>query len=158
MNQFIQITKPKYYQEWLVVFDNLKQNGVNDEIYNLCVSGTLEDRKFSIDKFKNELVETINIVLNKTINRFIQTSNLMFELNDIWGIKRKLIELKKNLKQVMFFKQLTFLENKFIEELSNSYLDNIHKFYNMFLDKVKEQIVDNENLYELYYVLKKNQF
>ena len=46
----------------------------------------------------------------------------------------------------------------FIEELSNSYLDNIHKFYNMFLDKVKEQIVDNENLYELYYVLKKNQF
>ena len=57
---------------------------MNDEVYNLCVSGTLEDRKFSIDKFKNELVETINIVLNKTINRFIQTSNLMFELNDIY--------------------------------------------------------------------------
>lgn len=158
MNQFIQMTKPKYYQEWLVIFDNLKQNGINEETYNLCINGTLDDRKYSIDKFKNELVEMINIVLNKTINRFIQTSNLMFELNDIWGIKRKLIELKKHLKQMMFFKQLTFLENKFIDELNNSYLENVQKFYHMFLDKVKQQLVDNENLYELYYILKKNQF
>ncbi len=148
----------KYYSEWIVLFEKMKQHGINELSYNECISGTLEDRNFSLNNFKEQLVNTINILLENAINRFIKVTNLMLEVNDIYKIKTTLIDLKKQINQMMFYKELSFLEDEFIQELNKSFSENVQSFYKSLLDKVKKQTIENNVAFELYYILKKNQF
>lgn len=156
MVENIKTNSPRYYQDWLRLFDSIKKYGMSDEYFEILSNGSLDDGKFSIINFEKQLVSFINTILTLTINRFIKEINLMFELNDIFGIKRKLISLKRQIEQMMFFNNLKFLEQNYVDELNKSLRENVTEFYNLFIKKIKEQTVENENIYELYYILKKN--
>ncbi len=83
MNGNHETVGPKYYQDWLVLFSNITKSGITDKLYEQCINGKLEDRKYSLNNFKNELIKTINICLNNVINSYVKEIGLLFEFNDI---------------------------------------------------------------------------
>lgn len=158
MNENHETVGPKYYQDWLGLFSNITKSGITDKLYEQCINGKLEDRKYSLNNFKNELIKTINICLNNVINSYVKEIGLLFEFNDINTIILRTQNLKLKFKKIAFFNYLSFLDDSFLDELNKSFNENINDFYEMYLEKLKKQSIENDNIFELYYILKKYRY
>jgi len=144
-----------YYHDWIMFFEIIKQKEIDDELYKIAINGKLEDAKTSIVNFKKQLISCINDCLNIYFNRFAKSLNLLFVNNDTNQIIRISQKLKLTIMRLNFFNNLSFLDHDFIKELNESFLENIKSFYDELLKQLRKHSMENDNAFELYYILKK---
>lgn len=158
MNSDFESKKLYYYHDWLDLFNYYESTDLNEQLYNNIIKQNLGDKEVSLINFKKALICFINHYLNYQFKRYTKVVNLLLEFNDINQISRETIKIKNNLKYLTFFNQLAFLDKTFKNELNESLKENIDLFYKQLLDKVKEQTIENEYAFEIYYILNKFKF
>lgn len=147
---------PLYIQDWISLFNKIKAESLNEKYYEHCINGRLKDSKFSLVTFKNELIELVNYLLTRNLKLFIHDINLLLETDDLNSIMPRINKLEQFYNRLEFYKKLSFLDEKFINELSDSIKENKDKFKNTFLEQEKKEYIDNENLFDFYYQIKKH--
>lgn len=147
-----------YYHDWLDWFSYYETSDLNGKIYNNIIGRDLEDKKSSIINFKKALIEFINKYINYQFNRYAKRVNLFLELNDINQITRETKKNRNNFYYLTFFNKLSFLDKEFKKELNQSLSENINDFYKQLLEKIKKQTIENENAFEIYYILNRFKF
>lgn len=143
----------KYYQDWIRLFNDLKTYIMDEEIYEICIKGDLVDKKTTLILFEKALLENVNFLLNRVLSRFSKQINLVLEFGDHFDISHKVNILKRDLKYISFFKQLSFLDKQFKDEIEKSFEENVQSYFDMFLKQIKKHTCDNDSIFELYYHL-----
>ena len=115
------IKVPTSYQEWLACFDVIKKGtGSVNEVFDAVVSGSFNGTDLTKNALQNQIVETVNVFLNKRVKRFRHDLNESFACSDLPQIELLFKRLKKDIAYSLFFTKLSFLPADFRSELENS--------------------------------------
>lgn len=146
-SEITEISPPVNYQEWLAFFSRIKnERNCEAGVFEALSKGSLEDMTPNIEEaFKNQLVETVNIILDRSAKRFVKEMNESITFNDLCQMDVLFIRLKRDVKRARFFEGLSFLSVDFRGELSASLKKQMSEFWNSTVKFLYEQSVEFSN-------------
>lgn len=116
------------YQQWVKIFKDILTNNTLKENYPKLVNGKLNDFKYSINYFNNELINFINKYLKYLFNNYIKSLNNFLNKGLNNSIRYLTILFFKNLKMMLFYNNLNFVDKKIKENLNNEIQRNVNEF------------------------------
>jgi len=125
------IAPPEVYQDWLALFVRVKnERNCPPEVFEALSRGSLTDLTPMTEvSFKEQLLETVNKVLDRGAKRFVKDLNDSITFNDLCQVDILFIRLKKDVRKAMFFESLSFLGKDFVKELSDSLKKQMTEFW-----------------------------
>ncbi|MCH5191709.1 MAG: hypothetical protein J1F23_06040 [Oscillospiraceae bacterium] len=137
---------PTTYQEWLDCFETMKHNPVSGNgVFDAVASGSFTGTEITIGAMQNQVVETVNAILDKSVKRFIKELNESISFNDLSQIDVLFRHLKRDIEKSLFFENLFFLPKTFRTELSQSVKTQMQKFWNDTVKFLYEQSLEFSN-------------
>ncbi len=150
---------PVNYQDWVNLFSKVKnEKNCDPEIFSALSRGSFPSMTERIEApFKEQLCETVNIVLDRGVKRFIKELNESISFNDLSQVDILFIRLKKDVRRARFFESLHFLGEDFIKELTDSLKAQMSGFWNDTVSFLYEQSVEfsNSELEDALYTVKR---
>lgn len=142
-----EIAPPTNYQEWLALFAKVRnERNCEGGVFEALSKGKLEDMTPAIEaSFKEQLVETVNIILDRSAKKFVKEMNESITFNDLCQMDILFIRLKRDVKRARFFEGLSFLGADFVKELSDSLKKQMSEFWNGTLKFLYEQSIEFSN-------------
>ena len=141
-----QVSPPATYEDWLNCFDLLKLgSSVDGEVVNTIASGSFGGSGYITGQFQQKLAETINVMLNNRIARFLKDLNLLISFNELIDIVPLFIKLRNEVNKCLFFTGLDFLDNGIKSELEESVKSQMGKFWNDTIKFLQEQTMEFYN-------------
>ena len=128
---------PSTYQEWLDCFERMKEvplsNNRDLEVLSLLIT------------FERQMVDTVNVVLNKSTKRFMRDLNECIAFNELAQVDVLFKRLKKDIHKATFFVNLSFLPNSFKTELYRSVTEQMTMFWDNMIAFLQQQANDFSN-------------
>ena len=103
------------------------------------------------------MVDTINVVLNKSIKRFVRELNECITFNELDRAEFLFKRLKKDIHKTLFFMQLSFLSADFKTELYSSISVQMNGFWNDTIGFLRKQAMEyaNSDLEDAIYLVRR---
>jgi hypothetical protein len=137
---------PYTYQQWLDCFMLMKQQPLSSaEPYEAAASGSFSGTPAMQAALQQQMVDTINVVLNRSIKRFVRELNECITFNELDRAEFLFKRLKKDIHKTLFFMQLSFLSADFKTELYSSISVQMNGFWDDTIGFLRKQAVEYEN-------------
>ena len=94
---------------------------------------------------ERQMVDTINVVLNKSVKRFVRDLNECIAFNELAQVDVLFKRLKKDISKTMFFLNLSFLSGEFKDELYTSITNQMTGFWDDTVGFLRQQAMDYSN-------------
>ncbi len=111
---------PQRYLEWLECFEYMKKHRFGLEHAEVLKKGSCIDSEATVGYLEQQLIKTINCVINNDFRRFSRELTLCLSYGEYDGIYIPFIALSKDLSACMFFLELDFMSVDFRRELRDS--------------------------------------
>ena len=95
--------------------------------------------------FERQMVDTVNVVLNKSTKRFMRDLNECIAFNELAQVDVLFKRLKKGIYKATFFVNLSFLPNSFKTELYRSVTEQMTMFWDNMIAFLQQQANDFSN-------------
>ena len=140
------LAPPTTYEEWLCCFDLLKTGASADNGLVAAIGqGTLTTGGYIAAQFHQTLAETINVMLNNRIARFLKDLNMLISFNELLDIVPLFIRLRIEVRKCLFFTGLAFLDRDIKAELERSIREQMAGFWNDTVSFLGRQTIENNN-------------
>lgn len=137
---------PQTYVDLLNCFDILKSKNIDKETFNLLVSCNCHVPQSAVAILQDELIKTINIMLNRCIKEFRKDFQMSLDYSEFENIYNVFTHLAVKLKYCLFFSEYKFLDEKFVEELYISYQKQVKSFWSKTVNSIYQQCIEESNL------------
>ncbi len=103
------------------------------------------------------MVDTINVVLNRSIKRFVRELNECIAFNELEQAEFLFKRFKKDINKTLFFMQLSFLSGEFKTELYSSISVQMTGFWDDTVGFLKQQAMEysNSDLEDAIYLIRR---
>ena len=99
---------PSTYQEWLDCFERMKEVPLsNNRDLEVLSLGTFAGTGTMQAAFERQMVDTVNVVLNKSTKRFMRDLNECIAFNELAQVDVLFKRLKKDIHKATFFVNLS---------------------------------------------------
>lgn len=151
------VKAPTTYQEWLSCFDLMMSGAGSDEVYEAARRGSFVGSDSTNIALQKQITKTINIILEKSVKRFVKKLNAKIELQEHMQLESLFKRLNKDANHCLFFTRLTFLPKAFRLELEASVKKNINEFWHDTIKFLHEQSMETSNseLEDVLYLVKR---
>ncbi len=137
---------PSTYQEWLDCFERMKEVPLsNNRDFEVLSLGTFAGARTMQAAFERQMVDTVNVVLNKSTKRFVRDLNDRIVFNELAQVDVLFKRLKKDIHKATFFVNLSFLSNSFKAELYRSVAEQMTAFWDNMIAFLQQQANDFPN-------------
>lgn len=150
------IDGPTNYQAWILAFKELKVSNNLEEKYESLCSGILKDSKYSINYFKNELIDFVQYYLGYIFQKYNHDLNHLLSFGDYNSIRIATNKLFLRVHEIKFFEKLKFLDEQFKKEISDEVARNLNEFLKQLKKFLYANSAQNEFFSELVYIIDKN--
>ena len=142
--------QPQRYAQWLRCFTILRTRSIDEEEFvNLC-AGVCVDSAASISYLEEQLIQTLNIMLNRCISEFNREIRLYADFGEIENLHIPYARFAKRIRKCFFFTGLDFMSKAFRDELTSNLRQEAERFwkqacrslYNACLEQHNEQLED----------------
>lgn len=120
---------PRSYYEWLKCFDALSSRTVGADEFSLLMQGECVDADRSIEYLEEQLVRTINAMIQRYIHMFNREIDMYASQGDYDGLYLSFCKLAGKFRHCLFFRSLEFMSTDFREELSRSVESELSAFW-----------------------------
>lgn len=137
---------PSTYQEWLDCFARMRElplSGNGD--FEVLALGAFSGTSAMQAALERQMVDTINAVLNKSVQRFVRDLNECITFNELAQVDVLFKRLKKDINKTLFFLNLSFLSSEFKAGLYASITDQMTDFWNDTVGFLRQQVMDHSN-------------
>lgn len=152
------ISAPSTYQEWLDCFLLMKELPLSSNgIYEVVISGSFSGSRAMQAALEQQMVDTINVVLNKSVKRFVRELNESITFNELDRAELLFKRLKKDIHKTLFFMQLSFLSGNFKTELYSSISVQMNGFWDDTITFLRKQALEcsNSDLEDAIYLIRR---
>ncbi len=134
---------PHTYQQWMDCFHHLEANPRDSEMLNLVRNGTYPGTPSEL--FLSRLSDTVSVMLSGCTRKFLQQldQTLADGEPDMAVLLAK--RLRRQLRESMFYRDLPFLSQTYIQTLDGGFARQLQAFWQDFLkqlDKVARESMD----------------
>ncbi len=137
---------PSTYQDWLDCFARMRELPLSgDGDFAALALGSFSGSSAMQAALERQMVEAINVVLNKSVKRFVRDLNECIAFNDLAQVDTLFKRLKKNINKTLFFLNLSFLPGEFKDELYASITGQMTEFWNDTVGFLRQQALDHSN-------------
>ncbi|MFI3141605.1 MAG: hypothetical protein R3Y27_04765 [Clostridia bacterium] len=137
---------PKTYIDLLNYFDVLKAKNVNKDVLKLLSRSKCHVPEPSVAILQDELIKTLNIMLNRCIKDFKKNLQMSLDYSEYENIYNVFIDLAIKIESCLFFSEFSFLGEKFINELSDSFEKQAKVFWCKTINLIYQQCIEDNNL------------
>jgi len=135
---------PKTYMEWLECLDLMQKAPRNiAELEMLLRAGSFNGSKTVLSSLEQQIMNTINAILTKAVERLSATVNVCFEDNSYYAMIQDYKVFKRTVLATLFFEDLPFLPKQFREDLKESISAQMVEFDRTFKEELKNAAIDN---------------
>lgn len=137
---------PSTYQDWLDCFARMRElplSGNRD--FEVLALGSFSGTSAMQAALERQMVDTINVVLNKSVKRFVRDLNECIAFNELAQVDVLFKRLKKDISKTMFFLNLSFLSGEFKDELYTSITNQMTGFWDDTVGFLRQQAMDYSN-------------
>lgn len=152
------ISAPKTYQEWLDCFSLMKEQPLsNNGVYEVITFGSFSGTGAMQAALEQQMVDTINVVLNRSVKRFVRELNECITFNELEQAEFLFKRLKKDIHKTLFFMELSFLSGEFKTELYSSISLQMAGFWDETVGFLKRQATEysNSDLEDAIYLIRR---
>lgn len=149
---------PDTYGDWLTCFESLKKGTrVEYEYFTHIHKGKVPSDLTLQKIFEQQLIDTINVMLNNRIKKFNKELNFLLSFNETLEVVRLFYRLNQSFSDCLFFHELTPLNTSFKVELHQSIETEVKRFWQFTLNQLhKESVqVGNHELEAIVFEVKK---
>ncbi|MBQ8595590.1 MAG: hypothetical protein IJ406_06515 [Oscillospiraceae bacterium] len=148
---------PCTYQDWMNCFNQMKEEPLSRIGYEQFSMGEFWGSEATLVSLENQMVDAINVVLNRIVKRFLKDFNECLMFNELSQMDSLFKKLKKDINRVMFFLDLNFLSDNFKKELYNSVSEQMLSFWNDTIDFLQKQANEyyNSDLEDVLFLIKR---
>ena len=140
------LAPPATYEDWLNCFDMLKTNlSSGSEITAVTAKGTFTNQGYIAGQFRQKLAETITVMIDSRISRFVKDLNTLISFNELSDIAPLFYKLRNELRNCLFFVGFDFLDETFKRELEQSVITQTAKFWNDTVSFLYRQALEYSN-------------
>ena len=150
------IEGPTNYQAWILAFKELKSANNLEERYEYLCSGTLKDSKYSLNYFKNELVEFVQFYLQYILQKYNHDLNHLLPLGDYNSIRFHTQFVFKRIHKLKFYETLKFIEDDFKKQITDEINRNVEEFIKQIKKFLYANSEQSEFFSELAYIIDTN--
>lgn len=144
---------PTNYQQWIKIFEEIKQNNTLKDNYSRLIRGKLKDKKYSIDYFNKELIDFVKFYLKFIFENYQVSLNYFLKKNDYSSVRYLTINFIENVKMIRFFDLLNFVNSKLKFDLDSEIQRNVTEFNSKFEKYLYENSGYNPFFNELNYII-----
>ncbi len=135
---------PSTYKEWLTCFSVLKSGmGLSKSTYKTISLGHFHGGKQLMNTFQQQLVDTLNAMIEARVNSFLERTNWCIEFNECEEIVRCFNSLDEQLGDCFFFTEFNFLGSDIKDDLAKSIKNQIDIFLKDFSHFLRWQAIDS---------------
>jgi len=146
LEEKVAVAVPNTYQDWLDCFERIKESPLSgNKDFDLLSHGSFDGTGAMLTAFQQQMVDTINTVLNKSVRRFVRDLNECITFNELDHIDVLFKRLKKDINRTTFFLELSFLSSEFKSELYKSISDQMIKFWNDTIEYLQHEAFESFN-------------
>ena len=152
------IKAPSTYQDWLVCFDIMKNGSdADNEVFDAACMGSFVSSDLMKNALQKQIVETVNVFLDKSVKRFIRNLNKNIVFNELPQTELLFKRLKKDVAKSLFFSKLTFLPKDFRSELEDSVKEQMSNFWEDTIKFLYDQSLEffNSELEDVLFLVKR---
>lgn len=149
---------PSTYQQWLDCFRMMKEQPLSSsEIYEAAAAGSFRGSDAMQAALEQQMVDTINVVLNKSVKRFVRELNESITFNELDRAEFLFKRLKKDIHKTLFFMELSFLSADFKSELYSSISAQMNGFWDDTVAFLRKQAMEcpNSDLEDAIYFIRR---
>ncbi|MBQ4066951.1 MAG: hypothetical protein IJD22_04825 [Clostridia bacterium] len=141
------VAPPVSYGEWLSLLAIVKnERRCEPEIFAALSRGSLDvSVETVVVPLKEQIVETVNVMLDRAAKRFIKDLNEAIAFNELCHVDLMFLRLKKEIGKALFFENLGFLGAEFVSELSDSVKKQMSDFWSSTVKFLYDQSVEFSN-------------
>ena len=153
-----ELKSPTTYKEWLDCFEIMKHNpACGNGVFEAVTSGCFTGTEVTIGAMQNQIVETVNVILDKSTNQFIKELNESILFCDLSEVDILFRQLKRDIEKSLFFEKMFFLPNTFRNELSEIVKVQMQEFWDDTMDFLYKQSleVSNSELEDMLFLIKR---
>jgi hypothetical protein len=137
---------PTTYEDWLYCFDLLKStSSVDNRLAMTIAEGSFVSRGYIAIQFQHKLAETINVMLNKRISRFLKDLNMLISFNELADIVPLFVKLRNEVGKCLFLCKFNFLDENVQLELEESFKVQMECFWNDTILFLQKQTMEYSN-------------
>ena len=138
-------------------FNQMKEEPLSKIDYEQFSKGEFWGSETTLVSLENQMVDAINVVLNRIVKRFLKDFNEYLVFNELSQMDNLFKKLKKDINHVMFFLDLNFLSDDFKKELYNSVSEQMLVFWNDTIDFLQKQANEyyNSDLEDVLFLIKR---
>ena len=127
---------PYTYQQWMDCFQRLEVNPRDKEMLELVRGGTYPGKPSEL--FLSRLSDTVSIMLSGCTRRFLQQldQSLADGEPDMAVLLAK--RLRRQLRDSMFYRDLTFLSQTYVQKLDTGFAQQLQAFWQDFLKQLNK--------------------
>lgn len=108
---------PSNYQEWIDCLKQMQKSGRLPFDMSMLERGRMACDGGTLGRFETHLTETVNIMLNREIGRFIRNLNEVLEFGEFDSLPFLVRRFQGQIQSCLFFQNIGFLPVSFREEL-----------------------------------------
>ncbi len=152
------LSAPSTYQEWLDCFSAMKEQPLSSSgVYEVITLGSFAGTGAMQVALEQQMVDTINVVLNRSIKRFVRELNECIAFNELEQAEFLFKRFKKDINKTLFFMQLSFLSGEFKTELYSSISVQMTGFWDDTVGFLKQQAMEysNSDLEDAIYLIRR---
>lgn len=148
---------PGTYQEWMECLQKFQTEPVYLEELRSLDAGRMERGTYPEDKFQMRVVETVDIMLRKSVKRFSRILNEIMEAGDLEQIPVLCIRLGREMQKCYFYRYIVFLEQTFMDRLDAELNGQISRFWEQELEEIRKLCEETEDpgVEEIYFAMKR---
>ena len=121
--------RPQRYAQWLECFNILRSRFIDAEEYAVLCSGSCEDSAVTLSYFEEQLIETVNVMLLRSIRAFERELGLYSACGEIENLHIPYVRFAGRARKCMFFTGLDFMSERFRKELTDSLRSETERFW-----------------------------
>jgi hypothetical protein len=138
---------PVTYSDWLNCFEQLKTGTrIEFEFFTHLYQGRVPCDLTMQKSFEEQLIATINIMLNNRIRKFNKELNFLLNCNETYEVFLTFERLNKSFDECLFFNELRNLNKTFMSELHQSIEKEIYRFWDLAVIQLHKQSIQVGNL------------
>ena len=134
---------PEIYDQWLKCFDELKASSSADSgLTDALRKGTFSGYPNLEAQFNRQLVDTINVMLDKRVKRFLRDLNMLLSSGELLDIVPLFIRLRNEIGKCLFFTGSGFIKKDVRRELEDSVKTQMIRFWDDTVSFLKKQTME----------------
>ncbi len=153
-----QVKAPCTYQEWLDCFELMKDTrNDNSSAFEAAMQGSFTGSELTEIALQQQLVQTVNYLLDSSTKRFIKLLNQNIAFNDLSQTDLLFRRLKKDVNRVFFFENLSFFPEKLRQDLAEQITTQMTDFWDSTVSFLYKQSLEfsNSELEDVLFLIKR---